>query len=64
MEHKLMATESIKTKGVPRYKAWEGVALFKQGFKALFSCSGPQCPRPRHELGNIPTRLHRRIFEF
>lgn len=35
-----MATESIKTKGVPRYKAWEGVALFKQGFRPFFLAAG------------------------
>ena len=29
-----------KTKGVPRYKAWEGVALFKQGFRPFFLAAG------------------------
>lgn len=35
-----MTTESIKTRGIPRYKAWEGVALFKQGFRPFFLAVG------------------------
>ena len=40
MDHKLIATESMKTKSVPRYKAWEVVALFKQGFRPFFLAAG------------------------
>lgn len=35
-----MITESIKTKGIPRYKAWDGIALFKQGFRPFFLAAG------------------------
>ncbi len=35
-----MATESIKTKGIPRYRSWDGVALFKQGFRPFFLATG------------------------
>lgn len=35
-----MATESIKTKGIPRYRSWDGVTLFKQGFRPFFLAAG------------------------
>ena len=35
-----MITESIKTKGIPRYKTWDGIALFKQGFRPFFLAAG------------------------
>lgn len=35
-----MATDSTPSKGIPRYKSWDGFALFRQGFRPFFLAAG------------------------